>query len=48
MVNLLISYKEVKCKEKEIQNSFPKITICLCLLFLCPYVPRSHENNFFN
>ena len=35
IVNLLISYKEVKCKEKEIQNSFLKLTICLFFLFLC-------------
>ena len=27
--------KKVKCKEKKIQNSFPKLTICLYLLFLC-------------
>ena len=35
IVSLLMSYKDVKCKEKEIQNSFLKLTTCLFLLFVC-------------
>ena len=35
IVSSLMSYKGVKCKEKEIQNSFLKLTTCLFLLFVC-------------
>ena len=35
IVSLLMNYKDVKCKEKEIQNSFLKLTTCLFLLFVC-------------
>ena len=30
-----MSCKEERCKEKEIQNGFLKLTICLFLLFFC-------------
>ena len=35
IVSLLMSYKDVKCKQKEIQNSLLKLTTCLFLLFVC-------------
>ena len=35
IVTLLMSYKDVKWKEKEIQNSLLKLTTCLFLLFVC-------------
>ena len=35
IVSLLMSYKDVKCKQKEIQNSFLKLKTCLFLLFVC-------------
>ena len=34
-VSLLLTYKDVKCKEKELQRTFLKVTTCLLLLFLC-------------
>ena len=48
IVSVLMSYNDMKCKEKQIRNRFLKLTISLFLLFFCltlslpwKYLPNS-------